>query len=522
LRLAYSLIIFAKMSSSSTIKVAANFGRLWSRCHESFPSDLRRIFSISGPAATTYLQNLVTCDLTQLPPTPRPEEESEDVDKDGNVKPNREQVEFSDRLRAACFLDPKGRVVTDSLLWKVSENQYYIDCPGSAADELLQHLKQYKLRRTKVDIEDSTATMTSHVVFGTLNASGSPPGFLSGMDPRHPSLGMRILGLPPEHGEGASNVDDRHAAFAEMMSTTFPSSPGNYELVRRLSGVAEGAELHGRVAGECNQEFLNAVSFRKGCYIGQELTARVQHTGVLRKRIMPLLLLDTETQVPYPWALASSLQEGRANKKFTLSELKKLPSRLPRFSALTAGNMVALMTGAALMELPDDENHVAEATRDEILRARLRADELLERIESSCKEGAKIIDLQQNIGKSIGQIVSRPVKGTNIVLALMRLESTGLLTGKFWSKTNKVKIGDSEQCFRYLPYLPLWWPELDARTGKARAQIDGIDGNDDSFYEAEAREDTGEPTDKRESKYSTFQIEELALSDEDKENQLSK
>ena len=509
------------MSSSSAIKVAANFGRLWSRCHESFPSDLRRIFSVSGPAATTYLQNLVTCDLTQLPSAPRPEEESKEVDKDGNFKPNREQVEFSDRLRAACFLDPKGRVVTDSLLWKVSENQYYIDCPGSAADELFQHLKQYKLRRTKVDIEDATATITSHVVFGTLNASGSPPGFLSGMDPRHPSLGMRILGLPPEHDEEASSVDDRHAAFAEMMSTTFPPSPGNYELVRRLSGVAEGVELHGRVAGECNQEFLNAVSFHKGCYIGQELTARVQHTGVLRKRIMPLLLLDTNTQVPHPWALASSLQEGRANKNFTASELKKLPSRLPRFSAVTAGHMVAITTGAALMELADDKNHEDEATRDEILRARLRADELLERIESSCKEGAKIIDMKQNIGKSIGQIVSKPVKGTNVVLALMRLESTGLITGKFWSKTNKVKIGDSEHLFRYLPYLPLWWPEFDARTGKARAEY-GKEEDDDSFYEAEAREDTGERTDERKSKFSTLQIEELALSDDDKENQLSK
>lgn len=173
------------------------------------------------------------------------------------------------------------------------------------------------------------------------------------------------------------------------------------------------------------------------------------------------------------------------------------------------------------MELADDKNHEDEATRDEILRARLRADELLERIESSCKEGAKIIDMKQNIGKSIGQIVSKPVKGTNVVLALMRLESTGLITGKFWSKTNKVKIGDSEHLFRYLPYLPLWWPEFDARTGKARAEY-GKEEDDDSFYEAEAREDTGERTDERKSKFSTLQIEELALSDDDKENQLSK
>ena len=70
-----------------------------------------------------------------------------------------------------------------------------------------------------------------------------------------------------------------------------------------------------------------------------------------------------------------------------------------------------------------------------------------------------------------------PVKGTNVALVLMRLESVGLLHGgTTWSKTNKIKVSDKE--FRYLSYLPLWWPELSMNTGKART--DGEDYGDEA------------------------------------------
>jgi folate-binding protein YgfZ len=339
---------------------------------------------------------------------------------------------------------------------------------------LLQHLKQYKLRRTKVDISDMTEQMSSHVVFGTLNAQQSPPGYLSGMDPRHPSLGMRILGLPEEN----ASMEARHAEFCDMMSGTFPSSPGNYEVVRRLAGVAEGVEIQGKVALESNQEQLNAVSFSKGCYLGQELTARVHYTGVLRKRIMPLLLLDTRTEVPQSFALASSLQEGRAKKRFTAKELKQLPSRLPRLSILTVGNLVTITTGAVEPEGEAIDN----AAKEELAMMQTKASELLETVERNCQMGAKIVDMKD--GKTIGQIVSPPVKGTNVVLALMRLESTGLLAGGMWSKMNKVKIGEGEEGLRYLPYLPLWWPEIDPKTGKAKTE-----GEDEDETEARDEEE---------------------------------
>lgn len=504
---------------SAAQKVIGSFGRLWGRGHESFGPDLRRIFSISGKGATTYLQGLVTSDLNTLPTPPKPEP----IDTKEAGVPERLQrtspeefgtLEFTDRLRATCFLDNTGRIVTDSLLWKIDPEHYYIDCPGSAADKLLAHLKQYKMRRTKVEIQDCTDQVASHVVFGTLNTQGTPPGLLASMDPRHPSLGMRVLQLPPltppndaEKDSGSSensnmassssSLEDRKAQFSRIMARAFPMAAGNYETARKLAGIAEGSEITGKIALETNQEFLNAVSFSKGCYLGQELTARVQHTGAIRKRLLPLFLMDTTTQIPTPWALASDLQKGRNLQRFSKRELKKLPTRLPRISIAAAGQLVAILTGSIADPFKYDDDYQANSNKEKKVGDNIaavaadddlvqvvqdKAQELLNEIEQYAVPDAKIVDLAD--GKTIGRIVSPAVPGTNTVVAMMRLDSVGL-TGTcidtFWSKTNKVKIGDSEKEFRYLPYLPLWWPDLDPETGKAR--------DDDVEEEEEEEED---------------------------------
>ena len=81
--------------------------------------------------------------------------------------------------------------------------------------------------------------------------------------------------------------------------------------------------------------------------------------------------------------------------------------------------------------------------------------------------GTKIVD--KDSGKTIGQIVSKPASGTSIILAQMRLDEVGLLEkkGVNWSQRNKIVIGDDESTvYRYLPYIPTWWPEIDPKTGK--------------------------------------------------------
>jgi hypothetical protein len=121
-----------------------------------------------------------------------------------------------------------------------------------------------------------------------------------------------------------------------------------------------------------------------------------------------------------------------------------------------------------------------------------KAQHLLSEIEQYAVPDAKIVDLVD--GKTIGRIVSPALPGTNVVVAMMRLDSVGL-TGTcvetFWSKTNRVKIGDSEKEFRYLPYLPLWWPDLDPETGKARDE-EQDDEEDDAAEEEDEKDKENE------------------------------
>jgi len=512
------------MSSGRVVTtLAGNFGRLWKRGHESFSPDSRRILSVQGKGATAYLQGLVTSDLLS-PPTPPREEKEESNDGMGIPASSAENehgsgeplgVDFSDHLRATCFLDNKGRIITDSLLWKVDESQYYIDVPADMADPLLAHMKQFVLRRTKVKVKDesSKSGMASHVIFGTLNARNTPDGFLAGVDPRHPSLGTRVISLDLPKGK----------EFTQMMSRQFPNAPGTYNLIRKLAGVAEGSELKGKVAAETNQEFLNAVSFQKGCYLGQELTARVQFTGAVRKRIMPLMMTNVNMQCPRPWLIASQVQkqqyrfeqqqqqqqssdaedsetsgqtEGGGGGEIVLSseDVNELPP-LPRLSPSIAGSMIASMSGSPAdvpSEQDEDKENNNSAGNDgnkanEELQVQTEA--LFEELQSY-KVGDKIYDTKD--GKAIGQIVALPEEGTNVLLAQMRLDRVGLLEpprkrkgqtkqvgdaaadddGPTWKHTNKVSIGEASGSspLRFLPYLPLWWPTIDRNTGKAKEE----------------------------------------------------
>lgn len=399
----------------------------------------RRILSVKGKGATKYLQGLITCDLSNPPPPPREEPPNSEEVSDEETQP---MVEFSEKLRAACFLDNKGRILTDSLLWKLDETEYLIEVPGDSADELLGHLKQFILGRSKVKVVDKSDEISSHVVFGTLNAV-SPPGFLAGMDPRHPSLGMRVLSLEQEKAK----------LFEDLLSSQFPKCEGNYRFLRKLAGVAEGSELAGKVAGESNQEFLNAVSFSKGCYLGQELTARVQYTGAIRKRVMPLLITDLNIEIPRPWLMASQIQQGRGD---AIDDEDPMPPRLPRLSVAAAGAIVGMMTGEMVQK---------QTPASDVLKS--QSDALLKEIQSF-QTGDKIYDVKD--GKTIGQIVATADEGTNVLLANMRLDRVGLLGDGVWKHTNKITIGDNPYQLRYLPYLPLWWPEFDRDTGKAATQ----------------------------------------------------
>eukprot|EP01083_Nonionella_stella_P202003 738413_1 len=150
-------------------------------------------------------------------------------------------------------------------------------------------------------------------------------------------------------------------------------------------------------------------------------------------------------------------------------------------SAPGAGGISAMLSGnIALPTVPVDQEQdgqqstsEAEAEGVEISaeeKARMEklqqeSEALMEELNTVATAGAKIVDKKD--GKTIGRVISSPASGTSIILAQMRLDEMGLLDSETakWSQTNRIVIGDGSKEFRFLPYMPIWWPDIDRKTG---------------------------------------------------------
>ena len=168
----------------------------------------------------------------------------------------------------AALLTPQGKVIADFLVWADGAD-LLLDCEAALAEALAKRLSLYRLRRKIGIVVDAALSM--HWQAG----DGPSP------DPRLPQLGQRWLG--PADGDCAE------AAW----------------LAHRLAlGVAEGAaELADLLWLECNAAELNGVSFTKGCYVGQENTARMNWRQKVNRRlvVVPLDQSDPARQrAAYP------------------------------------------------------------------------------------------------------------------------------------------------------------------------------------------------------------------------------
>lgn len=213
----------------------------------------RGVLSIAGKDARKLLQGLVTSDLTELDAAPQ----------------------------YTAFLSAPGRVLHDAFLVSAPEGGVLVDVERSALADVAAHVRKYKLR-SKVTIVDASADFEVLATAGEAceeAGGGGAPACEGGgwRDPRLEYLGERAL-LP----RGAS------APAAEVGAEV-------YDLQLALLGVPNGA-AHlppgEALPLEANLELLQGVSFTKGCYLGQELTARTNFRGVVRKRLLPLVSAD--------------------------------------------------------------------------------------------------------------------------------------------------------------------------------------------------------------------------------------
>lgn len=180
----------------------------------------------------------------------------------------------------ALFLNKAGRILYDSIIYKIAspdkdKESFLIECDSSVASNLAKHLKLYRVRR-KIDITVSEEHDLWCLQGGAGNLKSSKEVLIH-TDPRLKDLGARIVSSK-DH-----NIKD--------VIGTEEGTMDDYTTHRYKLGICEGiVDLPPEKCFplESNCDYMHGVSFHKGCYIGQELTARTHHTGVIRKRIMPL------------------------------------------------------------------------------------------------------------------------------------------------------------------------------------------------------------------------------------------
>jgi folate-binding protein YgfZ len=171
----------------------------------------------------------------------------------------------------AGLLTAQGKTLFDMIVWPGSSGELLLDCEAAVADELVKRLSLYRLRRKLTIARDDDLAVHWAPDAGDTS------------DPRHPALGHRWLAPASEDDEASD------AAW----------------LTHRLTlGVPEGrAELGDILWLETNAAELNGVSFTKGCYVGQENTARMNWRQKVNRRLLvvPLDRSDeSRRKVAYP------------------------------------------------------------------------------------------------------------------------------------------------------------------------------------------------------------------------------
>jgi len=234
----------------------------------------RGVLAVSGPEARTFLQGLLTNDLAPVKAPTQGE---------------------PGRCVYAGLLTPQGKAAFDMIVIAVRDEDgsesFLLDTAAAGLEALHKKLRLYKLR-AKVDLairEDLAvgAALSETGPQERAAVTGSVGEGLVLRDPRLGALGLRVT---------AAKED-----LAGLLSALAPAGEeAAFDAHRLRLGVGEvGIDVPAEQVFwlELNAEALNGVDFKKGCYVGQELTARMKHKSTLRKRVLPVAL---EGALPAP------------------------------------------------------------------------------------------------------------------------------------------------------------------------------------------------------------------------------
>lgn len=297
---------------------------------ETFQSELagRGLLAVGGPDRRDFLQGLISNDV-------------------GRVGP--------DRACYAALLTPQGKFLHDFFVIAAPDGEtLWLDGEAARLADLRKRLSIYKLR-ADVALADVSADWTMAAAFGAGataaldldDAPGSARAFAGGVayvDPRAAALGVRFV-LPATTAE---------ATLAE--TGLAPADPAAYDAHRLALGIPDGSRdltVEKTLLLEAGFDALNGIDWEKGCYIGQELTARTKYRGTVRRRLVavavdgplpasgtPILAGDKE---------AGEMRSGRDGRGIALLRLDALTAGVP----LTAGATRLTPRPPAELSVPD-------------------------------------------------------------------------------------------------------------------------------------------------------------------------
>lgn len=210
------------------------------------------------------------------------------------------------RPQYAALLSPQGKFLHDMFVIDLGDH-LLIESEGARINDLAKRLLTYKLR-ANVSIENITE---DHVVQAFWGSATTIPhiGF---PDPRLSELGFR-------------NITSKNA-----VSSALNASPVDYDLHRLTLGVPDGSKdmIVGKSSLiECNLDRLNAISWEKGCYVGQELTARLHYRDLVKKRLYPVILEgiipDSGSDITIHDRIVGSMRSSLENRGLALLDIRE-------------------------------------------------------------------------------------------------------------------------------------------------------------------------------------------------------
>lgn len=219
--------------------------------------------SVSGDDACAFLQSIITTNVATLPVS---------------------------ACRPSALLTPQGRVLIDMMVYRPATNRFILRCDSTRRDDLFTRLRRYRLRRPIEVVIEPDIRLYLIITNKTANQSGkktagqiiNPLGksaevIISCVDPRNPDLGTHILANSANITVSVDQIDIWHTT-------------------RIAAGIPEGAidlTPERALMLEAGLDQLGAVDFEKGCYVGQEVTARTYYRGLVKRRLVPITMTGT-------------------------------------------------------------------------------------------------------------------------------------------------------------------------------------------------------------------------------------